>query len=76
MSTWCKGSGKLIPGQHTADRRTTGQRLGQGHDVRCNSKMFIGKQLAGPSHADLYLIKNQQQVVLIADPAHFKKIFR
>ena len=65
-----KGGGNLFLGQHGADGGAAGQRLGQGHDVRGDAEMLMGKQLAGPSHADLDLVEDQQQPVPVAELAH------
>ena len=49
-----------------ADREAAAQALGQRHDVGRYPGPFVGEQAAGPPHAALHLVENQQEVVLVA----------
>ena len=53
--------------QARADREAAAQALGQRHDVGRHPGPFVGEQPAGPAHAALHLVEDQQQVVLVAE---------
>ena len=56
----------LVGRKHGADRKTAAQRLGERHDVGRDAGTLIGEQLAGPPHAALHLVEDQQKAVLVA----------
>ena len=41
-------------------------RISQGHDIRCDTRVLMGEQPTGATHAGLYLIEHEQPVVAIA----------
>ena len=56
-------------GDQPAARDAAGQRLGQRQDVGLDAPVLVGEPLAGPAHAGLHLVEDQQQPVLVAELA-------
>ena len=59
-----------------ADRKAAAQRLGDRHDVGRDPGPFIGEQPAGPPHAALHLVEDQQQAELVGDRAQARADIR
>src|SRR6185295_9602305 len=57
-----------------ADRETIAEPLRQGHDVRLDSEVLMGKPLAGPRHPRLHFIEHQQPSFFVADLAQMRDI--
>src|SRR5882762_6338291 len=55
----------LGTGNHRAERQSAGDALGAGEDVGRNSEVVAGPHAAGPSHAALNLIMDQENPVVL-----------
>ena len=62
------------PGQERTDGHTARQALGKSHHVRFNAEGFITPELSQTADAGLYLIKNQENTLLIAPVTDFLEI--
>ena len=58
-------------GDHGADRKSGGNSLGHGHDVRHDVEMLETPHRAGATDAGLDLVQDQHDAVFVADAAHF-----
>ena len=56
-------------GQHGRAGQAAADGLRQGHDVGGDAEVLVGEPVAGPPETGLHLVENQQQVVLIGQPA-------
>src|SRR3546814_14871181 len=56
-------------GEEGAHREAAADALGDGHDVRRDTGPFMRPQPAGPPHAALDLVEEQEQVELVRDLA-------
>jgi len=52
------------------DRDATAKPLGQADRIGLHPKLLVTPEASAPAHADLHLIKDQQDVALIAELAH------
>jgi len=60
---------QLAPGNDPGERQARGQSLGDGDDVGCHPKVFEGEPLARAPEAGLNLVGDEQDAVLVAQPA-------
>ena len=60
-------SSDLFDRQHRADRHAAAERLGERDDVGPDAVLLVREQGAGASHADLYLVEQQQQSFVVAE---------
>ena len=67
-------AGHVLPAEHGADRHAVGERLGQGHDVGLDPGVLVGPQAAGPTHAGLDLVEDQQRARGITELAQPRQV--
>ena len=53
-------------GKTRAHRKAAADAFGQSHDIGGDAGPLIGKEFAGPAHATLHLVENQQQAMPVA----------
>ena len=70
VGTESKCRGHRFSGQHGPNGQSVRQCFCQCHNIRFNSKMFVGKQFARTPHSSLNLIKYQQDTIFITNPAN------
>src|SRR5207253_2705183 len=58
-----------LPSDHGTQRQAPPDGLGHTDDVRRHARMLDREELAGASHAGLYLVVHQQNPMAIAQPA-------
>ena len=59
-------AGDLLSGEHGAYRETTAERFGAGQDIRGDTIVHVGEEIAAAPHSTLHFIKHQQRFVFIA----------
>src|SRR3989304_624520 len=57
----------MIFSKHCPYRETSAQCLCEGHNVRLYAGMLIGKEFPCPAYACLYLIKDKQDAIRVAN---------
>ncbi len=61
-----KAAATVFGGQQRPHGQAVGQPLGQGHDIRGDAEIFMGKERAGAAQAGLDFIQDQHKAFLIA----------
>src|SRR5690606_41587052 len=64
MGTRLHATGRFFRRKAGAERETTADALGDGHDVRRDACPFVSEPLAGTADAALDLVKDKQQAVV------------
>ena len=59
----------LGPSDHARERQTAGDRLRDDHEVGLDVEVLHREHPGGPPEARLHLVRNQDDAVLVADPA-------
>ena len=63
-----------ILGHDSADGQATGQTLGQGHYIRFNTVLLVGKKCPHSAYPGLNLIQNKQDTRLVAPGAYLGQV--
>jgi len=61
-----KSLGGIGGGEADAERKAAANALGDGCDIRRNARVLEGEEAAGPPHAGLHFVADQQQAMLVA----------
>ena len=68
--------GRLVGGQHRADRKAGAEALGQRHDIGRHADLLVAEHFAEPADAGLHLVEGEQQPVLVAELAQLAEELR
>ena len=60
---------RRLGGEDRAERKAAADALGDHHDVGRDPGPFVREEPAGPAHAALHLVEDQQRAGLVADVA-------